>query len=749
MRNGIDMDFGGVGLHVGKQGDQGYSAYEVAVRNGYSGTEEEWIASLFGSIDNTLSRPNTAADAQKTGEAIAAEREAREAAMNEESGERAAGLRNLQHGLTQETADRIAADMTMEQRVKSRAIANAADFVSGTLTGSNLAGAVAAALMRSSSVYIPAGTYAANLEITQDCDLYLDDKCYIVPADNSAAAIAARDCRFGLHGGNVYAGENNRDRVRIDPSGSSIGIIELTGCRNVRIEGLKCSHSKYGSVIQINGQQERPTIITQSAELPTLNCKGKVYAYNGHESGMETGCYYYHNGEEWRSWGRAYLAEEDDPYRDELERFRKPCEHVVIENCSFENVLMSAIHVLYFNRDITVRNCSFRDSRSDTRHGGETGYCYFVYTGARQLYELFTPPDGLTYENNYCEQSDDCALDTHGATNVVIRNNTILDCVCSITAYNDAGRVRRPLGWIMTNVLIENNRVDTDRSAAGMSYPHPTVFLGLCAAHRDEEYTTRQGWTFKNNPTGYSDFINCVVRNNDLRSGNDGLSNHAIIDVTVACRNLVIENNFFDGKGKTKPVNIGKGINFRVENNKMINCRSGVGLNIVGGIGVVRGNPGFGSIHANSILPTFYEGEELIAFGSTTSLYAKGGVLKRYTENGAQKVGLSNCMYGIALVDIKASDTEDITKSFKVSMKTGSNIATLQETYMDGENEEVLLNRWFPGLAIVINNTYYYVGDVIDFGHFTVVKATNEKVTNLNGDDITVTLRQCTMTALA
>lgn len=34
--------------YTGPQGEQGYSAYEIAVQNGYQGTEEEWLESLHG-----------------------------------------------------------------------------------------------------------------------------------------------------------------------------------------------------------------------------------------------------------------------------------------------------------------------------------------------------------------------------------------------------------------------------------------------------------------------------------------------------------------------------------------------------------------------------------------------------------------------------------------------------------------------------------------------------------------------------
>lgn len=50
------------------------SAYDIAVKNGYTGTEEEWLLSLQGGavVDDTLSVDGVAADAKATGEGIRA-----------------------------------------------------------------------------------------------------------------------------------------------------------------------------------------------------------------------------------------------------------------------------------------------------------------------------------------------------------------------------------------------------------------------------------------------------------------------------------------------------------------------------------------------------------------------------------------------------------------------------------------------------------------------------------------------------
>lgn len=49
------------------------SAYAIAVKHGYEGTEEEWLRSLSGGeVDDTLSIMGVAADAKATGKAIEA-----------------------------------------------------------------------------------------------------------------------------------------------------------------------------------------------------------------------------------------------------------------------------------------------------------------------------------------------------------------------------------------------------------------------------------------------------------------------------------------------------------------------------------------------------------------------------------------------------------------------------------------------------------------------------------------------------
>lgn len=44
----IKASLAGAGALKGDKGDPGKSAYEIAVKNGYSGSEQEWISSLAG-----------------------------------------------------------------------------------------------------------------------------------------------------------------------------------------------------------------------------------------------------------------------------------------------------------------------------------------------------------------------------------------------------------------------------------------------------------------------------------------------------------------------------------------------------------------------------------------------------------------------------------------------------------------------------------------------------------------------------
>lgn len=54
----------------GIQGPEGKSAYEVAVENGFTGTEEEWLESLKAAIDDSKTATDTTWSSQKIKEYI-------------------------------------------------------------------------------------------------------------------------------------------------------------------------------------------------------------------------------------------------------------------------------------------------------------------------------------------------------------------------------------------------------------------------------------------------------------------------------------------------------------------------------------------------------------------------------------------------------------------------------------------------------------------------------------------------------
>ena len=72
MSKTINVDVGDSILvgPVGPQGPEGKSAYEVAVENGFTGTEEEWLASLKAAIDDSKTATDTTWSSQKIKEYI-------------------------------------------------------------------------------------------------------------------------------------------------------------------------------------------------------------------------------------------------------------------------------------------------------------------------------------------------------------------------------------------------------------------------------------------------------------------------------------------------------------------------------------------------------------------------------------------------------------------------------------------------------------------------------------------------------
>lgn len=199
------------------------------------------------------------------------------------------------------------------------------------------------------------------------------------------------------------------------------------------------------------------------------------------------------------------------------------CTNTTIENIVATNLLFSCIHIIYHCVNTIVRNCNISNIQIPNKEG--VYYCYAVFTGAKLLTDSFTPPDMLIYENNIIQSSQDSGLDTHGASNVIIRNNKILNCNTAITAYNDAGRVTRPEGWVMENVLIENN---------------------ICESSFLNQYQNHSFTIFNSMGEGITS-KNFVLRNNTFVTNNNK-------DLQAICyfrntENITLENNTFNGTG--------------------------------------------------------------------------------------------------------------------------------------------------------------------------------------------------------
>lgn len=415
--------------------------------------------------------------------------------------------------------------------IGSGAYVNIAWFAEGgKLNDDNFADCFNAAHQYSSYLYIPKGDYAIHVEVTKDCHILLDADCRITPNDERTPftnpqgvtsdvsfAIQAIGCSFSLKGGVLYQGVSPADSwepgtynlptgTRANPNvfrtgrsdprfGSrSSGIIRLSRCKNIRVENVTTPYSDNGHVINLSD-----------------------------------------------------------------------CENVTITNCSFDYTRNCAVRFGNTCRNVEVSNCTFKHSYFSMNNADSSWYipavgepvytarfCYFVVTGIPGLkgtsdptgiYYGIEPVDGLRYINNYCESSEDSGLDTHGARNVVISGNTILDTVCAITAYNDNLRAVRPLGWRMENIEISNNYCYSLRQKTVDEhvnrYPHPFVFIG--SPLNRTMVQAGDEWSFQ--PTDWKAYSNCVIKNNIFSSVN-GVN--AMVLACTNCYHVVFENNTFN-----------------------------------------------------------------------------------------------------------------------------------------------------------------------------------------------------------
>lgn len=519
---------------------------------------------------------------------------------------------------------------------------NVANYTNGVvLSSSNIAEAITAALEDSNYIYIPEGNYEFNIDIEIDCTMMLSDDTYISSAVRDSS-IYAKGCSFSMIGGHVVSGDNTDSRVKVG-----------------------------------NGQSLAP----------------------GHISGAIVVLDECHD---------CMIYKVDSPYSQSTAVFCvNDSQQVEFVRCTFDHILQAAIFFTRHCQNVAVRNCSFKNSRYMMEVDGVTPryYCYFVYTGSAQLTDNYIPTDGLIYENNYCNGSEDCGLDTHGAKNVIIRGNTVLQTVCAITAYNDNSRVKRPAGWCMENILIENNYCESDKANdPNTSYPHSFLFLGASNDHSGSEsdYTDNVG--------RYNAYRNCVVRNNTFIST-------AVYDQMVSlhsvAQNVIIENNVFDGPNKSYIIKGKRVNNLILRNNQYVSKRI-ISLTCSSS-GEIYDNVTLAS-HKTNLKNYFYifKGNKFGADFSYLSNVEDMGDINFYSGNDYNAryfMGISNSL-GRRANYLYEGDM--LNNTYSVTAADG--IVTLQN------------HIFLPGMRLKMNTSYYYVKALIDIDHFSLVNSLNNPI---------------------
>ena len=389
----------------------------------------------------------------------------------------------------------------------------------------------------------------------------------------------------------------------------------------------------------------------------------------------------------------------NSPYHNSLSVFYlDDTQNVIFENCNFDKILNSAIFLNHHCVNTIIRNCVFKNSRyAMDPDGTPRYYCYFVYTGTFSFNDYFYPCDGLIYENNYCQNSEDCGLDTHGASNVIIRNNIVNETVCAITAYNDNQRVVRPSDWNMNNIIIQNNYCKSSKNNnPNTSYPHPFIFLGATYSKSiiDDD---NQGAAAK-----YNAFQNCFVRNNTFISDTDNQRGVYLDQISYG---INITNNYMEFKNATYAIEGYHAINITIESNTfskngtpLANINSNASGKILGNVGMrLVGNSSY------KFLQHFEGGEMGSKLGYNPSTTVKFGENARFTSS---TYSYTSQIYGISILGRYTGE-----KQFSVTITDGicylpkhDFIPSLSLTMIDVDN----------------TSTFCYVTEIIDRDHFLV-----------------------------
>lgn len=545
-------------------------------------------------------------------------------------------------------------------------ILNVASMVDGVLLNSNMAEAILAALEVSSRIYIPAGRWDFHVTITKDCDIYMDRDC-VIATSTVDPAMSFIEAAVMLHGGTIEVGDpdfSTRAKRKYVNDTTSYGkgengaVFKFTNCHNCGAEGIRSNYSKIGSILRFEN-----------------------------------------------------------------------CENVMLYNLDFSYMLTSGIHI--YNRCVNVHmwNSRFRHMyAADYQYTGEgvnvpKTYCYGIYTGQR-LFDPANPKnptDGYCVENCYFEDSEDCALDTHGATNVTFRGNYFLNCRTSMTAYNDCRRASREPGWRMRNILVENNICISDRPcfeyspsstyAEGRSYwPHAFIFLGMSKPDDQDAENYKLGKGFD----GYSD---CIVRNNYFKSPNDyrydGTKRGTLYFASGGV-NVTIENNTFDGcDAATTAIRPLHMFNLMIRNNRFRGYTDAP-IRFEHSLAEVANNVREGSLVVYSYSEKSYSYFAIQPSDNGMIFKKNKGLMCRCLDtliDNSNHVSL-NTQYGISVLPDAMTDYRTFTG-----------------TVLDGV-VTVDDNIYIPYQRIRSSAGNYYVGEALDWKHFTLINSTSAKHPN-------------------
>ena len=394
----------------------------------------------------------------------------------------------------------------------------------GVYPGVECTAQLAEAVKQCRRLYFPAGVYTfSGVTITDDTVFVMDPDAHF-HTNSTEFMLNAYNCSFSMHGGKISSGTDYPDRhktpydddTRTMIGGNNGGIIALYGCHSCVIDGVTSPYSNHGSVFTVYGDstgtdgQNRPVTINGESVVP----------------------------------GRS--------------------KDIRFINCTFNNFLLSAIHILYGNDNVVVDGCTFINS---LRAKG-VPYGYTVYTGVRNIAtdaELYyTPTNGYVVRNCYIENCEGTGIDCHTASNVLYENNKLIDCDSFITAYLDYKRVKTSPGWIMENIIVRNNWCRTTKAFDYNSneYPHNPFML-----HSQGKMGMMR---------------NVVVENNYIETNwdyNVGGDNWTIMEVYWT-DSVTIRNNVFVATAeKAIAFNIYHNVNVDVDNITLIGAYS-VGIKI-------------------------------------------------------------------------------------------------------------------------------------------------------------------------